>query len=283
MSSMSYVDGLSVLACNVKSKPKKGDLLQLTTFSTKQVAFVEDFYSILYQIHNVIICHLGENKTQYQINLRYACFPEAAIDMYCKLCPVCSLKVTQASQARITPIASYSTWERIQIDLIDMRYRKIMKDGKEYSYICHVIDHYSSFNLIWAQIKKDASEVVDNLEYRVFSVFGLPKIFHSDNGLEFKNQFVRALINKWPGDCKIVHGKPRCPWVQGKVEQSNGTLERCLNAKLVEIESDDWVSALPAVQYAMNISMQNTTKCAPYNIVFGQNPNMGKYVNYINR
>jgi len=65
---------------------------------------------------------------------------------------------------------------------------------------------------------------------------------------------------------------------KGKVEQSNGTLERCLNAKLAETESDDWVSALPYVQYAMNISMQNTTKTAPYNIVFGQHPNMGKYL-----
>jgi len=131
--------------------------------------------------------------------------------------------------------------------------------------------------LIWAQTAKSAEEVVANLIVHVFSVFGLPIIFHSDNGLEFKNQFVTALINKWPGDCKIVHGKPRCPWVQGKVEQSNGTLERCLNAKLEESQTDDWVSALPYVQYAMNISMQNTTKVAPYNIVFGQHPNIGKY------
>ena len=87
------------------------------------------------------------------------------------------------------------------------------------------------------------------------------------------------MVDKWPGDCKIVHGKPRCPWVQGKVEQSNGTLERCLNARLQEIESDNWIEALPHVQYAMNISMQNTTKKAPYNIVFGQHPNIGNSFN----
>ena len=49
-------------------------------------------------------------------------------------------------------------------------------DGVEYSYICHVIDHYSSFNLIWAQSKKDAKEVVTNLRHRVLAIFGLPKI-----------------------------------------------------------------------------------------------------------
>ncbi len=101
------VDGKQVLGQLISSKPKKGETLKIITHVTKQVAFIEDFYDILYGIHNVILCHLGENKTQYQVNLRYACFPEAAIDQYCKLCPVCSLKVTQATQARITPIASY--------------------------------------------------------------------------------------------------------------------------------------------------------------------------------
>ena len=67
---------------------------------------------------------------------------------------------------------------------MDMRYKTLTKNGVPYSYICHVIDHYASFNLIWAQSKKDAKEVVHNLKDRVFSVFGLPKIFHSDNGLE---------------------------------------------------------------------------------------------------
>ena len=208
------VDGVSVLGKIVDTKAKKNEALQIRTYVTKPVAVIEEFYSILFKIHNVITCHLGENKTQYQCQLRYACFPEAAIDQYCKFCPICSLKVIQATQARITPIASYQLWERIQIDLVDMRYKKMVVRGTEYSYICHVIDHYSSFNLIWAQSNKAALEVVENLIIRVFSVFGLPKIFHSDNGLEFKNQFVTALIDKWPGDCKIVHGKPRCPWVQ---------------------------------------------------------------------
>jgi transposase InsO family protein len=107
------------------------------------------------------------------------------------------------------------------------------------------------------------------LRTRVFSYFGLPKIFHSDNGTEFKNQFVKLLIDEWPGNCKIDHGKPRCPWVQGKVEQSNGTLQRILTSKLAELETDNWVDLLPDVMYVMNINLQNSTKTTPYNIMFG--------------
>jgi transposase InsO family protein len=100
------------------------------------------------------------------------------------------LKKVSVLQSTIIPIASYKTWERIQIDLIDMRYKSITIDGVNYNYISHVIDHFSSFNIIWALAFKSAEEVVLGLRTRVFSYFGLPKIFHSDNGTEFKNKFV---------------------------------------------------------------------------------------------
>ncbi len=58
------------------------------------------------------------------------------------------------------------------------------------------------------------------------------------------------------GNCKIVHGKPRCPWVQRIVEQSNGTVQRILTSKLVENETDNWVSLLPEVMYIMNINLK---------------------------
>ena len=151
----------------------------------------------------------------------------------------------------------------------------IIIKGKTYKYICHVIDHFSGFNIIWAHERKDAKDVVEGLKTLVFNYFGLPKIFHSDNGLEFKNDLCKQLINSWPGTCKVVHGRSRCPWVQGQVEQSNGTLEKLLMSKMKENKTNDWVEFLPNIQYIMNINMQNSTKTTPYDIVFGQNPNIG--------
>jgi transposase InsO family protein len=157
-----------------------------------------------------------------------------------------------------------------------MRYKaEVYKDGNTYSYICHAIDHHSSLNIIWAQIHKSACEVADKCEIRIFAYFGLPEIFHTDNGTEFKNELIRELIKRWPGTCKIVHGRPRCPWVQGKVEQSNGTLQRLLAAKMAEQNTNKWVDLLPLVQYTMNTNFQNTTRSTPFNIVYGINPNLG--------
>jgi hypothetical protein len=138
----------------------------------REVAFVENFYTILFAIHNQILAHSGENKTEYQIDLRYACFPESVVNHYIKTCPICSLKKGNTVQSTIIPIASYKTWERIQIDLIDMRYKKITIKDKEYNYICHVIDHFSSFNIMWALEHKNAEEVGHGLKHKVFAYFG---------------------------------------------------------------------------------------------------------------
>ena len=71
-------------------------------------------------------------------------------------------------------------------------------------------------------------EISDNVERHWFSIYGLPKILQSDNGLEFKNKKMVDLVKKWDGDCKLVYGRPRHPQSQGLVEQSNGTIERMI-------------------------------------------------------
>ena len=58
----------------------------------KEVAFVEKFYDIIFYVHNTLVLHSGENKTEYQIDLRYACLPEIAIKTYIQFCPICALK-----------------------------------------------------------------------------------------------------------------------------------------------------------------------------------------------
>ena len=103
-------------------------------------------------------------------------------------------------------------------------------------------------HLILCLEKKEAEEVVHGLKTLVFSYYGLPSILHSDNGLEFKNGLITNLVNFWSGTCKIVNGKPRCPWVQGKVEQSNGTMQKILASMMQERHNDTWSEFLPEVQ-----------------------------------
>ena len=95
---------------------------------------------------------------------------------------------------------------------------------------------------------KQAKEVVHGLKERVFSVFGLPYILHSDNGTEFVNNLIVDTIEAWPRECKLVNGKARSPWVQGCVEKGKHCVEMMITAKRHRKSSNDLVSWLPEIQ-----------------------------------
>ena len=68
------------------------------------------------------------------------------------------------------------------------------------------------------------------MEERVLAYFGPPKIFHSDNGREFINQLIRAMLDRCGGDVIFVNGRPRHSQSQGLVERGNQVAERKISA-----------------------------------------------------
>jgi hypothetical protein len=65
----------------------------------------------------------------------------------------------QHSQPRIKPIRSSNFFERIQIDLIDMRHNKCKIGEDEYNWIAHVMCHFTKYHFLWAQKQKSMDEV----------------------------------------------------------------------------------------------------------------------------
>ena len=62
------------------------------------------------------------------------------------------------------------------------------------------MDHFSKFHILWPQYNKTGAEVAEGIKTRVLPYFGLPKIFQSDNGLEFRNEMVESLLLfEWQG------------------------------------------------------------------------------------
>ena len=86
------------------------------------------------------------------------------------------------------------------MNLIDMR----QSPDHDSNYICHVMDHYTKFHIIYPLKTKSAQEVAFSLEERVLAYMGTPRIFHSDNGCEFVNQVLRSLFEKWGGGTIFV-------------------------------------------------------------------------------
>ena len=109
------------------------------------------------------------------------------------------------------------------------------------------MEHFTKFHFLFPVLSKQAKEVFHGLKERVFSMFGLPYILHSDNGRKFVNNLIVDTIEAWPGECKLVNGKARSPRVQGCVEKGNHCVEMMITAKCHEKSSNGWVSCLPEI------------------------------------
>ena len=59
-------------------------------------------------------------------------------------------------------------------------------------------------------------------------MIGLSGLFHTDNGLEFKNEIFNKVMEYYK--VKTVHGRHRCPWIQGQVKIHNQTLKNRISA-----------------------------------------------------
>lgn len=103
------------------------------------------------------------NKTEEAIDQRRALVPHDVVRKYVSLCTLCNKNCKSSLISTIIPIESKKTWERAQIDLVDMRHKPDTVGNKKFKYICHVIDHFSSFNVIWAMEQKSAAEVVQGI------------------------------------------------------------------------------------------------------------------------
>ncbi len=192
-----------------------------------EVAIVEDFFDILYSVHSVQKGHNGMNKTFTHIAERYHGLPRIICDEFVRLCIICGLNLIQQSQNRIKVIRSDTFLERFQFDLVDMRHnpskfcsnqyllKKINSSkqteilDRKYVWIAHVEDHFTKLHIIWAQETKTMEETADMFERYVLAYFGLSTILHTDNGQEFKNKYLRHLINAWDGDRKHKSGRAR--------------------------------------------------------------------------
>ena len=122
------------------------------------------------------------------------------------------------------------------------------KPDGAFNYIGHIVDHFSKLHIMFPLMRKTASEVCKNVIERFFSVFGLPRIIHSDNGSEFVNSLIKSFVTLWPGKATFVNRNPGHSRSQGFVEQGNNTIQLMISAREQDTGSTEWSKWLPEIQ-----------------------------------
>ena len=85
-----------------------------------------------------------------------------------------------------------------------------------------MIDVFSGFVLLRALKSTTAAEVARAF-WEACAIFGLPKIVQSDNGPEFSNAVMRALVKLIPMEHRFI--TPYDPHCDCKVERAIGTAQ----------------------------------------------------------
>ena len=103
------------------------------------------------------------------------------------------------------------------------------KPDGQYCYVCHPVDHFSNFYVIFPLASQEARVIANGTNIYVFLYFGLPKIIHSHNWSEFINDIIAGLIKFWSGEASFINGAPCHSQSQGLVEQGNNSNENFIS------------------------------------------------------
>jgi len=105
----------------------------------------------------------------------------------------------------------------------------------------------------------------------VFTRFGFPNELVSDNGPAFAAKITKAW--KETNGIKEILITPYNPRANGLVERWNSTVIQMLRF-YVNHRHDDWDTYLPYVTFAFNTADNPTTKCSPFFLFYGREPQL---------
>jgi hypothetical protein len=133
-------------------------------------------------------------------------------------------------------------------------------------YILILIDYFTKFVWIRTLPDKKMTTIARSL-WDIFSNFGLPKIIQSDNGSEFVNKLIKALVAATHMDHRLT--TPYYPQANGRVERTVRTALNSIKKQLMGCNTS-WAQYVPLTQLAINLQVSTKTQASPFTLMFGR-------------
>ncbi|OIR58189.1 MAG: uncharacterized protein A8A55_1047 [Amphiamblys sp. WSBS2006] len=163
---------------------------------------------------------------------------------------------------------AYRPFEKIAIDVLDA--------GSETSagnrYIFLAIDYFSKWTFAKATSHKNTETACAFVEDCIFHQVGVPEVMISDNGREFISTQFKTILNRYGARQSL--SSPYYPQSNGLVERSNRTILGKLS-KEIFVSAKEWDRILPKAIFAQRCCIIRDLGYSPYEILFGQTPNIG--------
>ena len=114
-------------------------------------------------------------------------------------------------------------------------------------------------------------ETVARKLWKIFCLIGWPRILQSDNGREFVNQILQALMKLTGIDHRLI--SPYNPRADGKVERVIGSTMMIIK-KLLHGAQHNWSIYVPFAQVTFNDKIASLTGSSPFSLMFGRGLNL---------
>jgi hypothetical protein len=209
--------------------------------------------------------HFGVRRTVAVVRQRFF-WPGMRTDVerWCKECETCQRTKTRPTRRATMQHESVgSRFERVAIDI--MGELPVTESGNRY--ILVISDYFTKWTQAFPLPNQMAATVADALVTNCFSLFGMPRWLHSDQGSNFESELFREL-------CKLLDiRKTRTvayhPQSDGQVERFNRTMKQMIKA-FVNDNMSDWDDQLPLLMMAYRASPQESTGVSPNLMMYGE-------------
>ena len=216
-----------------------------------------------------IFGHVGVEKTVDAIEEAGYSWPTIYQDVrrYVKRCGPCQ-KMTHRLDNNVAYLLkttmAHKPFAVLSIDTVG----PLPDDSKGFRYILVMMDAFTRYVELAATATVDADECAEAL-MNVFMRHGVPREVRSDNGTQFVNQVVDALLKK----LEVHHHRtlPYHPEANGLVERVNQEVMKHLRCFTLQFEAKDrWSSLLPIVQHVINETVHSAIGVSPHDMLYGR-------------
>jgi hypothetical protein len=225
---------------------------------------------VLTQAHQ-IVGHFGNQRTAEYVR-RWYWWPHIAKDVreFCRTCESCQRSKTStrppAGKLHTLPIPT-KPWDSIGMDFIGP-----FPESKGFNYLWVIICRMMSMvHLIPVNTTTTASELSWIYLREIVRLHGLPSTIVSDRDSKFTSRWWREL-HKILGT-RLLMSTSFHPQTDGQTERANKNIGQIFRT-LVHTNQKNWVDKVAMTEFAINASISETTKYAPFELNGGYMPSM---------
>jgi transposase InsO family protein len=238
----------------------------------KKPASDEQALQIVQDAHNH--GHFGTRAVHRQLKRQGWLWPgmSGVIKKVVDACPSCqSWNVSNQSYHPLRSVTAQLPWDILHMDLItSFDGISLPTSISGYKYILIIVDTFTSFCILRPLKDKSAKSVAVAL-WDAIGLFGPPKVLQSDNGPEFVNEVVKAIVESHAFEHRTITAY--VPRSAGKVE-SHVKISSTLIRKMMQQTGYEWHILLPCVQLFMNSKIKNLTNHSPFTLMFNRQLNV---------